>query len=156
MCQYQRTIVDTCHSTNDDLASFLICNLLAHSGDYCSLLYCVLALGGSMPSPRPLLSIIYTGHATRRHCFVGGAQTQRTLKTMTRHSQPHTERSVYQVCALSPAKPIISVCCHFYSKQNGIHGLIPSGLIGRVTCLYSTGLGRPQSGTVSSFSAMMH
>jgi len=86
--------------------------------------------------------LVYTGHVTRRHfvlvtaCGLG----RRTLNTITHHSQPHTEQSVYQVCALSPAKPFISIGCHFYSKQNGVHGLIPSSLIGHVTCLYSTGL----------------
>jgi len=32
---------------------------------------------------------------------------RRTLKTITHHSQEHTERSVYQVRALSPAKLVL-------------------------------------------------
>jgi len=53
----------------------------------------------------PLALIICTGHATRCHFVLVTARGlgRRTLKTITHHSQPHTERSVYQVCALSPA-----------------------------------------------------
>jgi len=43
------------------------------------------------------------------------------------------------------------ICCHFYSKQNGAHGLIPSNLIGRMTSVYhSTGLGLSQASQISN------
>ena len=48
---------------------------------------------------------VCTGHAMRRHfnSVTARGLGRRTLKTITHHSQPHTERSVYQVRVLSPA-----------------------------------------------------
>ena len=58
--------------------------------------------------PRPVVLIVYTGHATRRHFVLLRLRglSRRTLKTITHHTSlttTHTERSVYQVRALSPA-----------------------------------------------------
>jgi len=76
----------------------------------------VLAMCG-WTEARPVVLIVYTGHATGRHfnSVTAHGLGRQTIKTISHHSQPHIERSVYQVRALSPAKPIISICCcHFY------------------------------------------
>ena len=94
---------------------------------------------------RPVLLIVTHTHTvtqvTRRGAIL--FRWERTesvdkLKTITHHPQPHTEadneRSVYQVRALSPAKPIdymLSLLHH------GVHGQIPSSLIGRMTSLFT-------------------
>jgi len=88
--------------------------------------------------------IVGTGQATRRHFVLVRVRglSRRTLKTITHHAQTHARRqttrgqSAKSVRCHRP-KPI---SCHFYSKQNGVHGLISSSLIGRVTCHYTTGL----------------
>jgi len=59
------------------------------------------------------------------------------------HNRTQSSQSTKSAHCHRP-KPIIFIYCHFYSKQNGVHDLIPNSIIGRVTCLYTQALGVPR------------
>ena len=87
-----------------------------------------------------MVLIVCTGQATRRHFVLVRARGlgRRTLKTIIHQAQTHTQRQTTRGQSAKSTrchrpKPI---SCNFYSKQNCVHGLIPSSLIGRVTFLY--------------------
>ena len=91
------------------------------------------------PWPRPVVLIVHV-YTLHRSC----GDSARTRQTNTQNYHTSLTTAHRAVSLPSPrchrAKPVISIGYHFCSKQNGVHGLIPSSF-GRVTCHYSTGLG---------------